>query len=84
MTISKEIKIANISVVGEHKSVHVATDTLIKENNNLISQSRHRKVLYPNMDISNEPQEVKNICNTVWTQQVKDAWADRLAASENE
>jgi hypothetical protein len=26
------------------------------------------------MNIDNEPQEVQNICNTAWTQEVKDAY----------
>ena len=72
--LNKETIIGNISVVGKHKAVHVAIDTLIKENGNLISQTRRRYVLHPDMDISEQPQEVKDICNTAWTQEVKDAW----------
>ena len=74
MAITKETVIGKVEVVGEFKAVQVAMDTLIKENGNLISQTRHRHVLHPDSDISNEPQEVQNICNTAWTQEVKDAW----------
>ena len=74
MAITKETVIGKVEVVGTYKAVQVAMDTLVKEHGNLISQTRHRHVLYPDMDISNEPQEIQNICNTVWTQEVKDAY----------
>ena len=83
MSIVKEIQIANISVVGTYKAVHVAQDTLIKENGNLIGQSRHRYCLLPDANISEQPQEVKNICNTAWTQEVKDAWNTFKQEQEN-
>ena len=74
MSIIKETVIGKVEVVGQFKAVHVAMDDLIKENNKVISQIRRRHVLHPDMDISNEPQEIQNICNTAWTQEVKDAW----------
>ena len=82
MAITKETQIGKVEVVGEFKAVQVAMDTLIKENGNLISQTRHRHVLFPDSDISNEPQEIQNICNTAWTQEVKDAWIAFKAAQE--
>jgi hypothetical protein len=84
MAITKETQIGKIEVVGEFKAVQVAMDTLIKEDGKVISQTRHRHVLMPDSDISNEPQEVQNICNTAWTQEVKDAWIAFKAAQEAE
>ena len=75
MAITKETVIGKVEVVGTYKAVQVAMDTLIKEDGKVISQTRHRHVLFPDSDISNEPQEVQNICNTAWTQDVKDAWS---------
>jgi len=83
MAITKETVIGKVEVVGEFKAVQVAMDTLIKEDGNLISQTRHRHVLFPDSDISNEPQEVQNICNTAWTQEVKDAWIAFKQEQEN-
>ena len=82
MAITKETVIGKVEVVGEFKAVQVAMDTLIKEDGNLISQTRHRHVLHPDSDISNEPQEIQNICNAAWTQEVKDAWIAFKAAQE--
>ena len=83
MAITKETQIGKIEVVGQYKAVQVAIDTLIKEDGNLISQTRHRHVLHSDMDISNQPQEVKDICNTAWTQEVKDAWNTFKQEQEN-
>ena len=52
MAITKETVVGKVEVVGIHKAVQVAMDTLIKEDGNLISQTRHRHVLYPDSDIS--------------------------------
>ena len=83
MAITKETVIGKIEMVGEFKSMQVAIDTLIKEDGKVISQTRHRQVLHSDMDISNQPQEVQNICNTAWTQEVKDAWIAFKQEQEN-
>ena len=76
MAITKETEIAKIEVVGEYKAVQVKTDTVIKEDGKEISRSAHRHVVHPDMDISGEDAEVQAICNVVWTDAVKAAWAD--------
>jgi hypothetical protein len=83
MAINKEKVIGKVEVVGTYKAVQVAIDTLVKEDGKVISQTRHRHVLHPDMDISNEPQEIQNICNTAWTQDVKDAWIAFKQEQEN-
>ena len=83
MAITKETVIGKIEMVGQFKAVQVALDTLIKEDGKVISQTRHRQVLHSDMDISNQPQEVQNICNTAWTQEVKDAWIAFKQEQEN-
>jgi hypothetical protein len=80
MAITKETEIAKIEVVGEHKAVQVASDTVIKEDDTEISRSRHRRVLHPDMDISSESAEVQAVANAVWTDAVKDAWTAKLAS----
>ena len=76
MSITKEIEIAKIEVVGQYKAVQVATDTVIKEDDAEISRSRHRHVLHSDMDISGENAEVQAVANAVWTDAVKAACAD--------
>ena len=74
MAITKTTEIAKIEVVGEYKAVQVRTDTVIKEDDKEISRSHHRHVVYPDMDISNEHDEVKAIANAAWTDDVKAAY----------
>lgn len=94
----KEIIIAKIEVVGEYKSIHVATDTIIKEDGNELSRSRHRKVLkplnyivdsswnitYSNTDISNEHQDVKTVADAVWTSDIKEKYKTVIEKTINE
>ena len=74
MAITKETQIAKIEVVGEHKAVQIATDTVIKEDGVELSRSRHRKVVHPHETITGEDAEVQAVCNAVWTDDVKASW----------
>jgi phage host-nuclease inhibitor protein Gam len=64
-----------IEIVGDFKHVQVRTATIIERDGVEISRSYHRHVLAPDADISGESAEVQAICNAVWTQEVKDAYA---------
>ena len=70
MSITKETEIAKIEVVGKW-NVQVATDTVIKEDGTEISRSRHRHVLNPDSNISNEATEVQAVANAVWTDDIR-------------
>tara|TARA_R110002012_G_scaffold74373_1_gene188661 strand:+ start:394 stop:702 length:309 start_codon:yes stop_codon:yes gene_type:complete len=90
MTITKEIKIASVNVVGDDKIIEVAQDTILKEDGVILSETRHRKTLYPTAssgdetDLSTEDDEVKKIAETVWTDEVKTAWAEKMRLQEEE
>ena len=74
MAITKETEISKVEVVGQYKHVQVKTDTVIKEDDKEISRSAHRHVLTPDEDISSQDDEVKAVCNAVWTDAVKAKW----------
>ena len=74
MAITKETEISKVEVVGKYKHVQVKTDTVIKEDDKEISRSAHRHVLTPDEDISSQDDEVKAVCNAVWTDAVKAKW----------
>jgi len=84
MAITKETQIGKIEVVGKHKSVQVRTDTVVMEDNEELSRKYHRHTLAPNAVITDEHSEVQAVCNAVWTQDVKDAYATFLANQEND
>jgi hypothetical protein len=79
MAITKETQIGKIEVVGKYKSVQVRTDTVVMEDGEELSRKYHRHSLAPDSDISNEHSEVQAVCNAVWTQDVKDAYATYIA-----
>jgi len=75
MAITKETQIGKIEVVGKYKSVQVRTDTVIMEDAEELSRKYHRHTLMPDAVITDEHSEVQAVCNAVWTQDVKDAYA---------
>ena len=69
-----------IEIVGDHKHIQVRTATIIERDGEEISRSYHRHALAPDADISGESGEVQAVCNAVWTQEVKDAYAAHVAS----
>jgi len=65
-------------VRGEYKHINVRTKTSIMEDGEEISFKYHRKVLTPDMDVSEESNEVKALASALWTDDVKKAWSDSL------
>ena len=76
MALTKEVKYDKIEVVGDNKHVQCRQATVISEDGVELSRSFHRHVLHPDSDISGEPQEVQDVCNAVWSDEVKQAWSD--------
>ena len=75
MAITKETLVGKIEVVGKYKCVQVRNDIVIMEDGEELSRKYHRHSLMPDADISSETSEVQGVCNAVWTQDVKDAYA---------
>ena len=69
---------------GTYKIVGVRTATIIKKDGVEISKTFNRKIILPNQDTSGEDADVKAICDTVFTQAVKDAHAAHVAASSGD
>ena len=84
MALKKETTISKIEIAGDW-NIQVATDTVIKEDGNEISRTRHRHVIVPftsmqdkddkwthtDTDISKEDAKVQAVCNAIWTDDVK-------------
>jgi len=75
MALKKEVKCDKIEIVGDHKHVQCRQATIVSEDGVELSRSFHRHVLHPDSDISGEPQETQDVCNSVWTDEVKANWA---------
>ena len=74
MAITKETQIGKIEVVGQYKSVQVRTDTVVIEDGTELSRKYHRHALMPDAVITGEHNEVKAVCNAVWTDAVKSTY----------
>tara|TARA_R100001015_G_C4529623_1_gene96404 strand:- start:225 stop:518 length:294 start_codon:yes stop_codon:yes gene_type:complete len=89
MAITKETKIIKTEIVGDYKAIQIAEDIIYKEDGVITNTMRHRRVLHPCdvskntitnkiktrwTDTSNESQEIKDIVNLVWTDEIKNSW----------
>ena len=93
MALTESIEYDKIEVVGIYKAVQVRKATVIKRDNEEISRSFFRYVLYAgtlddsdnlvDTDLSAEPAEVSAICNAVWTTDVKAAWKAKCIEDKN-
>ena len=94
MALEEIVEYDKIEVVGQYKSVQVRKATVVKKDGAELARSFTRYVLTPGTldsddnlvdnplskesDGSNIPDEVKAICNAVWTGPVKVAWKTKL------
>jgi hypothetical protein len=73
MALTEKIEIDRIEVVNDW-NIQVRQATTIERDGVFVSKTFHRWVLNPDSDITNQEQKVQDICNTAWTQEVKDAY----------
>ena len=93
MAIVKSTEVGRVEVIGIYKQIQVRTDTVIKEDGVELTRTYHRHVLSPgnldpdnnfvDLDISGETAEVQGIANAVWTQDIKDAWKEKMIVDRN-
>jgi hypothetical protein len=81
MALTKEVRYDKIEITGEYKVIQCREATIIKDNGVELSRTFHRHLLHPGDDITGEPQETQDICNAVWTDEVKSAWTAVQAES---
>ena len=96
MALAKSTETVGIQL-DNMKVVFVNKDIVIKEDGKEISRRRERQVIVPSQtdkkadgswntvetDVSGEPQEVKDICNTAWTDEIKSSWNTHLENLED-
>ena len=72
--ITKRTITDKIEIVGIHRHVQVRTATVIEEDGVELSRSFHRHVVSPTDDYSGETDEVKAVCEAVFTAEVVEAY----------
>ena len=92
MALTETTEYDKIEVVSKHKLVQVRKATVIEKDGVELTRSFERYTLQVGTldgnndlvetDISSEPAEVKDICNAVWTTDVKTAYKTFLIANK--
>jgi hypothetical protein len=72
--ITKRTITDKIEIVGIHRHVQVRTATVIEEDGVELSRSFHRHVVAPTDDYSGETDEVKAVCEAVFTAEVVESY----------
>ena len=80
MSLKKENKIVSIEISGEFNTICVKKVVIIKENNTNISSNNLRECYECMTPLDTLPQEVKEIAEVVWTDEIKVAYNDFLNA----
>ena len=83
MALTKEIAVDQITVI-EDGTVLVREVTRIMEDGNEISKQYHRTSFAPASDVSGQPQNVQDICNVAWTQEIISAYQAQQLVSIGE
>ncbi len=84
MPITKQTITDKIEIVGIHRHVQVRTATVIEEDGVELSRSFHRHVVSPTDDYSGETDEVKAVCEAVFTAEVVEAYELSQSAQVDE
>ena len=82
MAITKETEIAQIEIVWEYKIIQVAYDIVIKEDGKEISRTRNRESFASNQDVSHKEQEIKDLANMYWTDELKASYLKHIENQE--
>jgi hypothetical protein len=67
-----------------NQTIQIRTTTVVEEDGVELARSHHRHVVHPGDDVSNEPQEVQDIANALWTAEVIAAYQASISNSEPE
>jgi hypothetical protein len=62
----------------ENNSIQVRTATIIEKDGTELTRTFHRHVLSPGDDVSAEDPKVQAIANTIWTEEVIEAYQASL------
>ena len=73
MALTETVNIDRVEVVNDW-NIQVRKCTTIERDGQFVSNTFHRWVLTPDMDISDQEQKVKDIANAAWTPEVRQAY----------
>ena len=78
MPITEEKKLIKTEIVSDYKIIQVAYDIIYKKDGVETTRKRWRNSFTPDKDVSNEEQEIKDLANLYWTDELKASWQDKI------
>ena len=81
MALTEKIEIDKIEVIDWR--IQVRQNTTVERDGQFVSNSFHRWILVPDMDISDQDERVQAVCNAAWTDEVRTAY-DAFKAAQAE
>ncbi len=81
MAIEKSVQVSEVTVTA-NGVVYFEEVTTVTEDGVELAKKHHRTILNPGQDLTGQPASVVAICNTAWTQEVIDAYAEQSAPSQ--
>ena len=82
MSLEKQTTIDKIEIVTEFKFIQVRELIKILENDEVISEKYKRFVFNPNDDLNSMPEEIREIAENLWTDEIKNSYNQYLSDSE--
>ena len=83
MALVERTVVTKVEVVSEYKHIQIQTDNQIIDDETGEIKAKdnfHRKVIHPGDDYSNEPDDVKVVAESVWTEEIIKKMTDFRAA----
>ena len=83
MALVERTVVTKVEVVSEYKHIQIQTDNQIIDDETGEIKAKdnfHRKVIHPGDDYSNEPDDVKVVADSVWTEEIIKKMTDCRAA----
>jgi hypothetical protein len=85
MLVKKTNELDKIEIVGDYKHIQIRSATWVEDDETgetFGAKQYSRRVISPSDDVSQETAEVQALVAAVHTQEIKDAYAEFLAAQE--
>jgi|TARA_A100001391_G_C4988850_1_gene257511 hypothetical protein len=78
MAITEEKKLIQTEIVGDYKIIQVAYDIIYKKDGVETMRKRWRNSFQPDADVSGEDQEIKDLADLYWTDELKALWQTKV------
>jgi hypothetical protein len=78
MALSEKVIIDKIEIT-EFCDIQIREATIVERDGQEIARSFHRFVLHPGADLTGQDAKVVSIANSIWTQEIVDAYNARAA-----